>query len=128
MTTAAFGFSFTEMVEARLVVSSRTLASTAATGGSNMERSDLEDLGTIALSGDRYTRGGRTLRWGKDVSQGDLLSADSHWMILLGDDGDDLLTGGDAVLHSWGRPPEETTLLSASGQNEAVLSHWRRKR
>lgn len=128
VTMTAFGLSFSEMVEARLVVSSRALASTAATGAAGMTSSDLEDLGTVDLSGARCTRRGRPLRWGDDLRQGDLLSAEAHWMILLGDDGDGLLGGGDPVLHSWGRPPNETTLVAAAGPEEAALTHWRPRR
>jgi hypothetical protein len=48
--------------------------------------------------------------------------------VEVGDSADGLLDAYDVVLHSWGRPPDETTILSVVGPDEGVLEHWRLKR
>jgi hypothetical protein len=125
VTVAAFGRRFSELVEERLVVSSWTLAAVAALGRAGAEPAELADLGELAITRDRVLRGGRPLAWRTDVLPGDLLVADRHWLVLLGDNGDGALDLADAVLHCWRRPPERTTLLAALGVEAARLGHRR---
>jgi hypothetical protein len=125
VTVAAFGRRFSELVEERLVASSWTFAAVAALGRAGAEPAELVDLGEIVVDGERVLRGGRPLAWRTDVLPGDLLVANRHWLVLLGDNGDGVLDLADAVLHCWRRPPERTTLLAALGGKAARLGHRR---
>lgn len=125
VTLDAFGKSFTQMVADRIVVSSWTLASSAVSGQPDLDPARLESLGRVTIDGDRITSVRRPLVWGDDVLPGDLLSDGDHWFILLGDNGDGTLDPSDGVLHSWGRPPERTTLYAAVGSDNVELEHKR---
>lgn len=125
VTEAAFQRTFNELVSDRVVVSSWTFAATAAGGTADLDRALLEDLGWIRID-DTITRASRRpLEWGSDVAAGDLLADGEHWLILLADNGDGVLDLSDAVLHSWGRPPEQTTLYAAIGSETESLEHRR---
>ena len=113
VTEAAFKLSFTELVADRVVISSWTLAATAAGGKPDVDPSLLEDLGRIVINDEIVRRNRRPLEWGSGVIAGDLLLDGNHWLVLLGDNGDGVLDPSDAVLHSWGRPAERTTLFAA---------------
>ena len=121
VTVPAFQLSFTDLVSERLVVSSRTLAAIAVSGGPDVDPDALTALGTLSITPDTVLRKGRILRWGIDVNPGDLLVDGDHWRVLLGDEGDGELNPTDTVLHCWGRPPERTTLF-ASLEAEALAA------
>jgi len=114
ITLSTRGMSFTEMVDARFVASSRTFASVALTGESDMDPADLATLGRVSLdAGGELRRSGRPLAWGDDVEPGDLLDDRGQLIVLLADDGDGLLSRADRVAVCWRRPPVETILDQA---------------
>jgi hypothetical protein len=125
VTLPAFGMSFSDLVEQRIVVSSRTLAAVAATGRADADPLSFDDLGDLAIGDDLVSGGGRPLTWGADVAPGDLLADGEHWLVLLGDNGNGVLDLSDPVLHSWRRPPERTTLLGALGPDTTRVDHSR---
>jgi hypothetical protein len=111
VTMEAFGRSFTDLVDERLVVSSWTFAAVAVSGSTELRPIDLDPLGKRADI--RSTSTGEELRWGKDVRPGDLAASGQRWLVLLADEGNGVLDPADAVLHCWGQPPQRTTLLTA---------------
>ncbi len=113
VTVAAFDRQFTELVSERIVISSWTLAAVAVSGTPDLDPTRLSPLGELSIPDDGVLRRGRSLVWKKDVSSGDLLVHGNHWFVLLGDDGNGVLDTADTILHSWGRPPERTTLFAA---------------
>ena len=121
---AAFGLTFNELVARRVVVSSWTFAASAISGGAELEPSDLQDLGEVTIKDERVEMGNRPVAWGEGVRSGDLLADGSHWLVLLADNGNGLLDPADSVAHSWGRPPERTTLFAAAG-SDVILQHFR---
>jgi hypothetical protein len=125
VTVPALGKEFSQLVEARLVVSSWTLASVAATGSANLDPERLNDLGILRQRDDRLVRNGLPLEWGRDVLSGDLLVSEKHWVVLVADSGDGVLDLSDTVLQCWGRPPERTTVLAALGADSDTLGHRR---
>jgi hypothetical protein len=125
VTVPAFGKPFTDLVAERFVVSSRTLAAVAVTGEPSFDEGALIDLGTLLVSIEAVRRRGRILRWQDDVRAGDLLVDGDHWWVLLGDDGNGELDPADTVLHSWGRPPERTTLYASLETDETTVEHMR---
>jgi hypothetical protein len=125
ITVPAFGRSFTDLVSERIVVSSQTLAAVAVTGEPSFEEGALAKLGTMSISIEEVRRRGRALRWQDDVRVGDLLVDGDHWWVLLGDDGNGELDPADTVLHSWGRPPERTTLFASLETDETTVDHFR---
>jgi len=104
------GMTFTELVDHRFVASSRTFASVALTGESDMDPEDLAELGQVTIAASELRRAGRPLAWGADVGPGDLLEDRGQFIVLLADDGDGILSGGDRVALCWRRPPAETIL------------------
>jgi hypothetical protein len=125
VTVPAFGRSFTDLVSERLVVSSRTLAAVAVTGEPSFDEGGLTDLGTLSITAEKVRHGGRVLHWQDEVRVGDLLVNGDHWWVLLGDDGNGELDPADTVLHSWGRPPERTTLFASLETEETTVDHIR---
>ena len=123
ITLPVIGAGFTDLVDERLVVSSWTLAAVAVSGRADLDPSALTSLGAVKVSAGGLLRSGRPLRWQEDVRPGDLLTDGRHWIILLRDQGDGLLDPADTVLHSWGRPPVITTLMTAmrEGVSEVEL-------
>ena len=113
VTVAAFDQKFTELVSERVVVSSWTLAAVAVSGTPDLDPTRLSPLGELSIPDNRVLRGGRPLLWKNDISSGDLLVHGSHWFVLLGDDGNEVLDTADTILHCWGHPPERTTLFAA---------------
>lgn len=113
ITTPAWGATFTELVERRFVVSSRTFASVALTGGLDLKLDDLEPLGAVSFDDGQPVRNGRPLRWGSDLDPGDLLVDRGQFIVLMADDGDGVLGRGDRVAHCWRRPAVITTLDQA---------------
>ena len=85
VTIPDFQMSFSDLVSQRLVVSSRTLAAIAVSGGPDIDTDALTALGTLSITPEAVLRKGRVLRWGRDVSPGDLLVDGEHWWLLLGD-------------------------------------------
>jgi hypothetical protein len=128
VTDDAFGRSFDQLVSDRVAVSSWTLAATAVSGRADLDPSALERLGEVTVGGDPLRAGRRPLVWGDTVHPGDLLADGDHWFVLLGDNGDGVLDPSDSVLHSWGRPPERTTLFAAGGMDGTKLEHRRLSR
>jgi hypothetical protein len=56
---------------------------------------------------------GQPLRWGVDVGAGDAVEAGERWAVVLTDDGDGVLSLGDAVLAAWGEPASREPLAVA---------------
>ncbi len=52
------------------------------------------------------TRGGRVLRWGADVDVGDVLRGGGQVAVLVGDDGDGVLSLGDRAAWAWREPAQ----------------------
>jgi hypothetical protein len=125
ITVPAFGATFTELVDERLVTSSWTLAAVAMSGRADLPPSDLVRQGIIMIGSQGLRSGGHPLAWNRDVLPGDLLRDRRHWMILLQDQGNGLLDPADTILHSWGRPPVITTLLMAMPEGVSELEHYR---
>lgn len=123
VTVDAFGRPFTRLVEERLVVSSWTFAAVAASGSADLPRSELELIATLSDIGSPDGPG--QVRWQRDVRPGDLAVSDSRWMVLLADDGNRVLDAADAVLHTWGRPPQRTTLFAALAPGAETLDVYR---
>jgi hypothetical protein len=122
---AATGHSFTELVEQRLLVSSRTFAATALTGTAEINDSDLHDLGAIEVGGSVLSRRSRPLRWQEEIRAGDVLRDGDRWIVALSDDGDGELDPEDAVLVCWRRPPAKLLLGDALGTESLRLGHLR---
>jgi hypothetical protein len=125
VTVRAFGRTFADLVSERFVVSSRTLAAVAAGGSPGSEIEVLDSLGTLSITADRVHREGRAVRWTSDVRPGDLLADGDHWWVLIGDNGNGELDPADAVLHSWGLPPEKTTLFGSLEPETVNVEHFR---
>lgn len=125
VTVPAFQMSFTDLVSERIVVSSRSLAAVAVSGGPVLKADALTALGTLSMNIESVLRRGRILRWGSDVQPGDLLVDGDHWWVLLGDEGNGELDPADHVLHCWGRPPERTTLYASLETDQAAVEHFR---
>lgn len=117
----SFAERFAALVERRLVVSSRTFATVAATGSLRADGGSPVALGRLALADGVPVRSGRALAWGADIRAGDLLATrEGHWAVLVADDGDGLLSAGDVAWHCYRRPPVAVPLASVYG--ETVLS------
>lgn len=125
VTIDAFGKSFAGLVADRIAVSSWTLAASAASGRADLDPAVLDNLGEITIDDGRIRTGRRPLVWGDDVFPGDLLAEGDHWFVLLTDNGDGVLDPSDSVLHTWGRPPERTTLFAAGGVDGTRFAHRR---
>ncbi|MFV2072351.1 MAG: hypothetical protein ACC742_06830 [Thermoanaerobaculales bacterium] len=125
ITLAALGLPFTDAVDQRLIVSSWLLAAVAVSGTTSLVPESLNALGTLTASTDNILRRGRPLRWGRDVAPGDLVADGTHWIVLLGDQGDGLLDPADTVLHCWGRPPTITTLFVAMPSDVSTVELFR---
>lgn len=125
VTEEAFGRRFAELVEERVVVSSWTLAAVAATGRADVDPSSLADLGELTVGDEWLSSGGRPATWGREVEPGDLLVGGDHWLVLLGDNGDGVLDPADAVLHSWRRPAERSTVFAALDAGTRRVGHRR---
>jgi len=128
VTIPAFQMSFTDLVSARMVVSSRTFAAVAASGRPDIDTEGLIALGRLSVSTESVVRRGKVLRWEVDVLPGDLLVGGDHWRVLLADEGNGKLDPADYVLHCWGRPPERTTLFASLDSNDLTLEHFRYER
>ena len=113
VTVDALGATFRDLVERRRVVSSRTFAAVAMTGDAELYLAALSRHGTIAVNIDPPERAGQPLRWGTDVTTGDLLDDRGQWIVLLSDDGNGQLDRSDRVATCWRRPPVVTTLGEA---------------
>jgi hypothetical protein len=125
ITRPAFGLPFTDLVERRLVVSSRTFALVAITGSPLLDDDRLDSLGRADYFGGEISRRGVSLRWRTDVLPGDMLIEGGHWMVLAGDDGNGVLDGGDEILHCWRRPPGRTTLSETLDDGAKDLELYR---
>lgn len=123
VTKEAFNRPFTALVEDRLVVSSWTFAATAAAGTAELDRGGLEHIATVPDV--RSPDGGQGLRWMLDVMPGDLASSGGRWMVLLSDEGNGVLDPADAVLATWGRPPQRTTVFAALDPEAESLDVYR---
>jgi hypothetical protein len=121
VTTVALGMSFTDLVERRLVASSRTFASTALAGTPEIDPNELIHLGGASWDGDQIKRGGRSLAWQDDIEPGDVLRDGTHWMVVLEDDGNGVLDTADTMIHCWGRPGAMTTLGAVLGVDPVRL-------
>jgi hypothetical protein len=107
---AAFGLPFAELVDRRIVASSRTFAAVATAGSPGLDEGNLEPAIDLEITDGAIRRAGRELRWGADVRSGDLLVDGGHVTVLAADDGSGTLDVPDTVLHCWRRPPAKTTL------------------
>ena len=105
VTVPAFRLTFTDMVQRRFVTSSGTFAAVAATGAPELEPGGLTHLGTVRLDAGVLRHAGRTLHWGSEVKPGDLLHGARQWLVLVADDGNGILDGGDTATWCWRSPP-----------------------
>jgi hypothetical protein len=125
ITRDSHGASFRELVERRLVTSSRTFAATAIGGRADFDLGGLSVLGRLVFADGAPTIDGRRLRWDDEVRPGDLLEDRGQYIVLLADDGDGLLGDGDRVMHSWRRPAVVTSFGQAIRQ-DALGAGWLR--
>ncbi len=113
----------------RLAVSSWTFAATAVAGGPDADpATDVVELGRLTVDSDGgmlIAANGAPPQWGSDVQPGDLLRSETHWIILVADDGDGRLGLSDTVLHSWRRPASQVTLLDALDLGTTAVHHLR---
>lgn len=86
----------------RLATSSRVFASLAATGSETLDPTSLVPVGSIRLD---QLDSGHTLRWGPDVTAGDVLRQGDRWLVLVSDDGNGVVDGPDLVAYCYRRPP-----------------------
>jgi len=119
------GLGFTDLVERRLVVSSRTFAAVAVGGSPVLGDDRLQPLGPVSYTGGALTRGGAAIRWTEDAVPGDLVVDHGHWVVLLRDDGNGVVDAGDEVIHCWRRPPGKTTVAEVfeEGATQLQLMH-----
>lgn len=108
----------------RLAVSSWTLAAVAVAGDPGLEPGALARRAELRWR--PGLRGGPS--WGRWVRAGDLLREGGHWLVLLADDGDGRLSGGDLVLHAWRAPAAAVPLEEALPEAPARLELYRRGR
>jgi hypothetical protein len=128
VTREALGVSFTELVERRLAVSSRTFAAVAVNGSPVFEAEALRPSIQLRSKGGAFTSRGRPLRWQQQILAGDLLRDGTHWTVLLSDDGNGELDAADAVIHCWRSPPAKTTLGAVIKEEVEELELLRRTR
>ena len=121
----AFGCTFREAVDRRLLTSSRSFAAVAMSGGSIIPDGNLDFLDDVTLSfGDAARRNG-PLRWDDDVRAGDCLVDGSHFTVLVADDGNGLLDRADVVAHCWRQPPAALPLGIVYPDEHVRLEHVR---
>jgi hypothetical protein len=125
VTERGFDRTFSDLVDARFVVSSWTFASVAVSGRSTLKPEQLVDLGPIDRTADELLRNGSRLRWPSDVAAGHLLKSGERWLVVLADDGNGELDPADSVLATWGHPPRQTTLLMALAPEATEVAHFR---
>jgi hypothetical protein len=99
------GVDLISLAARHLAVSSEIFAAMAVTGAARFEDGGLEPIARLVWTDDTFGSGSGPLRWGPDVRPRDLVVQGEHWMVLVGDDGDDLLGPRDTVAHCWRRPP-----------------------
>ncbi len=121
----AFGSTFSEAVDRRLLTSSRSFAAVAVSGRSVIPDSSLQPLGDVTLSFGDAMGSNRPLRWGDDVLAGDLLVDGSHFTVLVEDDGNGRLDRADIVAHCWQRPPAVSPLGLVYPDEHVRLGHFR---
>jgi hypothetical protein len=105
----AFNRSFEELVQLRVVTSSRTFAAVALTGSPSLPDAELDDVAELVINVGTATRAGRPVRWGVDILPGDCLVDDGHFTVVMTDDGNGVLDVNDDVIHCWKRPPARHT-------------------
>lgn len=125
VTVKALGRTVQELVGGRVMASSATFAAVALTGKPVWNPNLLHHLGTLDVLPNRLERRGRPLRWGHEVLPGDLVGLGRHWIVLVGDNGNGLLDLNDIVIHCWGRPAQEVTLLEALDEGVTEIDLYR---
>ena len=121
----AFGGTFHEAVDRRLLTSSRSFAAVALSGGSTIPDANLHSLGEVTLAVGDATKRNRPLRWGDDIRAGDCLVDGSHFTVLVADDGNDRLDRADVVVHCWRQPPAALPLGTVYPDEHVRLQHFR---
>ncbi len=106
---AVFGLPFDELVTRRILTSSGTFAAVATTGNPNRPDLAAGAVEDVSISDGAVLRGRRGITWA-GIRPGDWLVDGEHVAVLMADDGNGLVDGGDTVLHCWRRPPTMTTL------------------
>jgi hypothetical protein len=106
---AAFGVPFEDLVDRRLVTSSRSFAAVATTGSPTIGPEPPAQPVRVSLLDGEVLRQGRGVTWA-EVRPGDWLVEGHHVVVLAADDGSGLLDAADMVLHCWRRPPSVHTL------------------
>ena len=124
----AFGWPFSELVERRLLTSSRSFAAVALSGNPILQDSNMQSLGEIVLSSGDAAKNNRPMLWGEDVLAGDCLVDGSQFTLLVADDGNGRLDGADVVAHCWRRPPAVSPLGSVYPDETIRLDHLRHVR
>ena len=117
---AAFGMPFHELVTRRILTSSRTFAAVATTGSPEAPDLPAGAVDEVSIRDGSVIRGRRGLTWA-EVRPGDWLVDGEHVAVLMADDGNELVDGGDTVLHCWRGPPAVTTLESISPAQPTLL-------
>ncbi len=109
-----------EMVRQLLVLTPQGMAALAAVGDPLADPWDAPQ--SLRWRGGKWVdRGGRRLRWGKEVAVGDALSWSGRWAVLWADDGSGLLDAGDRVLVGWQQPPRLADIADVASATEEVL-------
>jgi hypothetical protein len=115
-----------ELVAHGLIATPQAVAAAAA-GGDPLawpwrEPEPLEAAAEGRLAGSS----GLVLRWGKEVAAGDALRSGEHFLTLIGDDGDGVLSGGDSVLFAWRQPARVAPLASALADEGGAIELLRK--
>jgi hypothetical protein len=125
VTVEALGRTVHELVADREMASSTTFAAVALTGKPAWNSGSIRHLGAVDVLPGRLERRGRPLRWGHEVLPGDLVKIGRHWIVLLSDNGNGVLDLNDRVIHCWGRPAQEVTLLEALDEGVTEIDLYR---
>jgi len=101
-----------QLVQQGLIATPEAVAALAATG--DPLATPWEAPVELDWLGKAPVRGGKPLRWGREVAAGDALTWAGRWAVLWSDDGNGLLDAPDQVLLAWLQPPRLLSLEEVS--------------